>query len=62
MSPPDTNVQKQAKRHRGPLVGIVVACLIALAAGLWIRSNDSLTGADDAPEGTATVETETPTN
>ncbi len=57
MSAPDSNVEKQARRHRGPLVGIVVAAIIALIVGLWIRSNNNLTEADDAPiEAGETVE------
>lgn len=35
MTPPDTNIKKQAKRHWGPLVGITFALLVAAAAFLW---------------------------
>jgi hypothetical protein len=39
MSAPDTNLEKQRKRHRGPIVGIVAAlvfvAILALAAFVW---------------------------
>jgi hypothetical protein len=31
MSPPDTDVEKQAKRHRGPLYGTLAVVVFALA-------------------------------
>ncbi len=39
MSPPDTDIEKQAKRHRGPIVGItaglVFVAIVAIAAAIW---------------------------
>lgn len=39
MSAPDTNLEKQRKRHRGPIVGItaglVFVAILALAAFVW---------------------------
>jgi len=38
MSAPDTNIEKQTKRHRGPLAGIAIALMWAglLFAGFMI--------------------------
>ena len=35
MSAPDTNIDKQTKRHAGPLVGIALAVVVAVAALAW---------------------------
>jgi hypothetical protein len=35
MSAPQTNIETQEKRHIGPLLGMGVAVLFALGAGLW---------------------------
>jgi len=39
MSAPDTDLEKQAKRHRGPIVGItfglVFVVIVALGAFVW---------------------------
>jgi hypothetical protein len=34
MTPPDTNLEKQKRRHRGPLIGISLA--VAFAVGAFI--------------------------
>ncbi len=34
MSPPDTKVEKQARRHRPALIGIIVALVLVLV--LWL--------------------------
>lgn len=47
MSAPQTNVEKQARRHKGPLVGIAVAILAALVALVAVGMFSST---DDAPE------------
>jgi hypothetical protein len=47
MSAPETNVEKQARRHRGPLVGIAVAVLIA---GLALIGLGLLNASDETPE------------
>ena len=44
MTAPNTNVEKQAKRHRGPLFGIIAAIIVALFAAYFF------TGADDVAE------------
>lgn len=37
MSPPDTNLKKQKRRHRGPLIGIGVVSVLGVALILyWI--------------------------
>ncbi|RKF14968.1 hypothetical protein D6850_08890 [Roseovarius spongiae] len=36
MSPPDTNLEKQEKRHKGPLVGIGGALAVAVLAFLGV--------------------------
>ncbi|MGI1661120.1 hypothetical protein ACRDNQ_02680 [Palleronia sp. KMU-117] len=45
MSAPETNVEKQARRHKGPLLGIAVAILAALVAlvavGLFASTDDA---------------------
>lgn len=41
MSPPDTNIEKQEKRHKGPLLGmpgaIIAAAVIFVGVMLWIN-------------------------
>lgn len=32
MSPPDTNLDKQTRRHRGPLIGMLLAVLFVTGA------------------------------
>lgn len=49
MSAPDTNTEKQARRHRGPLIGILVAVIVAGFAAVYF------TGADDLVEEDATT-------
>ncbi|MFP4274283.1 MAG: hypothetical protein ACLFRU_04590 [Paracoccaceae bacterium] len=57
MSAPKTNITKQKRRHRGPLVGIAASVLLAfvllvlLLGWLWLRT--------DGPEG-AEEQVETP--
>lgn len=36
MSAPDTNLKKQARRHRGPLVGMAIAVILAVAFLGWL--------------------------
>ncbi len=63
MSPPDTNIETQEKRHKGPLSGMALAVVLATAlfVGLmiWMTANgndpgDSDDGAITAPESNAT--------
>lgn len=39
MSAPKTDIYKQARRHRGPLIGIVAVAAIALLAWLFLTGN-----------------------
>lgn len=39
MSAPKTDIEKQKRRHRGPLVGIVAVAVIALAGWLFLTGN-----------------------
>lgn len=55
MTAPNTNVEKQAKRHRGPLVGIVVVIVFAIIMAFVWAGGDDLTD-DDAQDGTAEVQ------
>jgi heme A synthase len=48
MSAPQTNMGRQEKRHRGPLLGIAAALILALALVLGL-------GGWTAPEDTATT-------
>lgn len=68
MSAPKTDLDKQEKRHKGPLGGMAAVVVVALALLLglliWLSANgntpegadtqiDSRTGAEVAPEGSA---------
>jgi len=48
MTAPDTNVEKQAKRHRGPLIGMIVALGVALAAAVFFTGADGIAEEDAA--------------
>lgn len=42
MSAPQTNIEKQERRHRGPLVGVVVAAVVALLGlVVWLVAFDT---------------------
>ena len=59
MSAPQTNLEKQERRHRGPLIGIAVALIIAVLAAVYFLGAGEVQ--DDAadPDGTpAAVESE----
>lgn len=55
MSAPQTNIDRQKKRHRGPLLGIgaVVAFALALLLGLsvWL-TDDAMSLPQNTPTGT----------
>lgn len=36
MSAPDTNLKKQTRRHRGPLIGMALAVILAVAFLGWL--------------------------
>ena len=40
MSAPDTRMKKQAKRHRGPLIGMIIGVAFALSALVWMLSTN----------------------
>lgn len=54
MSPPDTNVETQGKRHKGPLSGmplaIILACVAFLAVLGWMALNDTEPRDETVPE------------
>lgn len=55
MSSPETNVDKQVKRHKGPLIGIIAVIVFAgLMAFFWAGGED-LTE-DDPQDGAAEVQ------
>lgn len=49
MSAPDTNLKKQRRRHRGPLIGMAVAVTVASLLLLWLIART----VSDAPDETA---------
>ncbi len=52
MSAPQTNLEKQGRRHRGPIIGIIAVVVFALTLFLFLPSNP----ADPvAPTGTGNV-------
>lgn len=53
MSAPETNVEKQTRRHKGPLVGIAVAIAVVIAALVVISM---ISGNDEVPEEAAAVD------
>ncbi len=56
MSAPDTNIEKQARRHKGPLVGIIGAVIVAgllfIAFLTWVADepDEAVPAADVAIE------------
>lgn len=55
MSSPDVNIEKQKKRHKGPLIGIVAVLVFAGIMALVWAGGDDLTE-DDAQDGAAEIE------
>ena len=52
MSPPDTNVKTQARRHRPALIGILLAvgfAAILFAAWVFLQVSPDIEGADVLP-------------
>ena len=51
MTPPDTNLQKQKKRHRGPLIGIALVVIFGFGLiAYWVVEEAAVApGPDDAP-------------
>ena len=55
MSASETNVKKQAKRHRGPLIGMIAVLIFALGLFVWWLMYEAAEGT--APQGAdATVD------
>lgn len=50
MSAPDTNIDVQEERHKGPLVGMPLAAVLASVVFLAVLGYYTLTGADDPAE------------
>lgn len=46
MSAPDTNIEKQKRRHRGPLIGMAVVVIFALGLILFWLMDEVDNGAD----------------
>jgi len=46
MSHSENNLEKQTKRHSGPLIGIVVVVIFAAVMGLFWAGGDDITDAD----------------
>lgn len=42
MTAPDTNVDRQVKRHKGPLFGIVLALIVAIVAAFYFTGTDDI--------------------
>ena len=61
MTAPDTNTEKQAKRHSPALLGILVAVILAGLAGLVMMGwGEVENDATPAPEATVQTPAETP--
>lgn len=54
MSSPRTNLEKQTKRHRGPLIGIGLATLFGAILAVLIVTTAIPDDEDGAPDGTQT--------
>ncbi len=39
MSAPDTNLNKQTRRHRGPLIGMAIVVVFAIGYGAYYLGN-----------------------
>lgn len=52
MTAPNTNVEKQTKRHFGPIAGISLALAAAVAAGIYFTAMDEVENDAAAADGT----------
>jgi hypothetical protein len=52
MSSPDVNIEKQKKRHIGPLVGLVVCAAAVVAIAFALNAPDEEGGSNDASAAT----------
>ncbi|QGX99019.1 hypothetical protein EI983_12365 [Roseovarius faecimaris] len=58
MSAPDTNVEKQTKRHKGPLTGMPAAIVLAVVAIVGAIAWINFTGIEDEVDTGVTTSTE----
>ena len=56
MTPPDVNLKKQSKRHKGPLIGIIIAVSVAFIALLWMLSSNVTADPETADNPPAAIE------
>ncbi|PZX46106.1 hypothetical protein LY56_01076 [Roseinatronobacter thiooxidans] len=59
MTAPDTNLKKQKKRHKGPLIGMAVAVTVAVVFLLWMLSNNLGTEVTDEDQAAPAQDEET---
>lgn len=52
MTAPDTNLKKQKKRHKGPLIGMAVAVTVAVVFLFWMLSQNLVTDTPDTDDPT----------
>ncbi|WP_417601438.1 hypothetical protein [Pararhodobacter oceanensis] len=50
MTPPDTNLQTQQRRHRGPLIGMAVVAIFAIGLTLYWLGESMVTPTEDGAE------------
>ncbi|OYU38847.1 MAG: hypothetical protein CFE33_13525 [Pseudorhodobacter sp. PARRP1] len=50
MSAPNTNIEKQARRHRGPLIGMALAALFGVALIVYWLMQESAQSNPPAPQ------------
>ncbi|MFN3845595.1 MAG: hypothetical protein ACK4RZ_07210 [Paracoccaceae bacterium] len=49
MSAPQTNIEKQQRRHRGPLIGMAVLVVVVLLGLVWWLGQEA--AGSDQPQG-----------
>ncbi|MFN3724491.1 MAG: hypothetical protein ACK4VZ_15785 [Paracoccaceae bacterium] len=62
MSAPNTNLEKEKRRHRGPLVGMIAAVVIVILGFVWwlgqeAAQTDIAPGPQTIPQGSPAAET-----
>ena len=55
MAPPDTNLEKQERRHKGPLIGITLVLIFAVIMAFVWSGGEEITD-EDAQDGEAQIE------
>lgn len=53
MSAPQTNIEKQERRHAAPIWGIILAVIFGVFVGAFLSTSTAFFGGDE-PEGAAT--------